>query len=138
MTVTRQPSIKPQAEQLQTFTIGELAKEFDITTRSIRFYESEGLLSPERSGQNRVYSPKDRTRLKLILRGKRLGFSLQETKTIFELYDNEDTEEKQLKIMLELIKEKKQKLEQQQKDIADVLTDLAELEQGCRESLDNL
>lgn len=131
-------SVVDKALATQTYTIGELAKEFDITTRSIRFYESEGLLSPERSGQNRIYRPKDRTRLKLILRGKRLGFSLQETKTIFELYDNEDTEEKQLKIMLELIKEKKQKLEQQQRDIAEVLTDLSELERGCKDSLANL
>ncbi len=131
-------SVSNQALNTNTYTIGELAKEFDITTRSIRFYESEGLLSPERSGQNRIYRPKDRTRLKLILRGKRLGFSLQETKTIFELYDNEDTEEKQLKIMLKLIEEKKQKLEQQQKDLAEVLTDLSELERGCKDSLASL
>lgn len=131
-------SVSNQALSTNTYTIGELAKEFDITTRSIRFYESEGLLSPERSGQNRIYRPKDRTRLKLILRGKRLGFSLQETKTIFELYDNEDTEEKQLKIMLKLIEEKKQKLEQQQKDLAEVLTDLSELERGCKDSLASL
>ncbi|MDA8622340.1 MerR family DNA-binding transcriptional regulator [Psychrosphaera sp.] len=121
-----------------TYTIGELAKEFDITTRSIRFYEDAELLSPARNGQTRVYSPKDRTRLKLVLRGKRLGFSLQETKTIFELYDNEDTEEKQLHIMLELIEEKKQKLIQQQQDIADVLNDLSELESGCKDSLAKL
>ena len=131
-------SVSNQALSTNTYTIGELAKEFDITTRSIRFYESKGLLSPERSGQNRIYRPKDRTRLKLILRGKRLGFSLQETKTIFELYDNEDTEEKQLKIMLKLIEEKKQKLEQQQKDLAEVLTDLSELERGCKDSLASL
>jgi DNA-binding transcriptional MerR regulator len=121
-----------------TFTIGELAREFDITTRSIRFYEDAGLLNPARNGQTRIYNAKDRTRLKLVLRGKRLGFSLQETKTIFELYDNEDTEEKQLNIMLTLIEEKKQKLIQQQQDIADVLQDLSELETGCRESLTKL
>jgi DNA-binding transcriptional MerR regulator len=121
-----------------TYTIGQLAKEFDITTRSIRFYEDAQLLSPTRNGQTRVYSPKDRTRLKLVLRGKRLGFSLQETKTIFELYDNEDTEEKQLHIMLELIEDKKQKLIQQQQDIADVLKDLSELESGCKDSLAKL
>lgn len=118
-----------------TFTIGELAKEFDITTRSIRFYEDEGLLYPSRKGQSRVYSSKDRTRLKLILRGKRLGFSLGETKTIFELYDNEPTEEKQLNKMLELIAAKKQQLIQQQKDLEDILHDLAALEDSCNESL---
>ncbi len=121
-----------------TYTIGELAREFDITTRSIRFYEDAGLLHPARNGQTRIYNAKDRTRLKLVLRGKRLGFSLQETKTIFELYDNEDTEEKQLNIMLELIESKRQKLIQQQQDIADVLQELSDLETGCRESLTKL
>lgn len=121
-----------------TFTIGELAKEFAITTRSIRFYEDEGLIYPNRKGQARIYSSKDRTRLKLILRGKRLGFSLGETKTIFELYDNEPTEEKQLKKMLELIEDKKQKLIQQQKDLEEVLFDLAALEDSCHESLAKL
>lgn len=122
----------------KTFSIGELAKEFEITTRSIRFYEDEGLLSPERQGQTRIYKPKDKTRLKLILRGKRLGFSLQETKTIFEMYDNEDTEEKQLNIMVQLINEKKQKLQQQQKDLAEIMADLTELERGCLASLSKL
>ena len=121
-----------------TFTIGELAKEFNITTRSIRFYEDAGLLHPERNGQTRIYNVKDRTRLKLVLRGKRLGFSLQETKTIFELYDNEDTEEKQLNIMLTLINDKKQKLVQQQQDITETLAELADLERGCRDSLTKL
>ena len=122
----------------KTFTIGELAKDIEITTRSIRFYEDEGLLSPERQGQTRIYKPKDKTRLKLILRGKRLGFSLQETKTIFEMYDNEDTEEKQLNIMVQLINEKKQKLQQQQKDLAEIMADLTELERGCLASLSKL
>lgn len=125
-------------EQMPTFTISELAKEFDITTRSIRFYEDQGLLHPGRKGQSRVYSAKDRTRLKLILRGKRLGFSLSETKNIFELYDNEPTEEKQLKRMLELIADKKQQLIQQQQDLIEILHDLAELEISCHESLEKI
>lgn len=122
----------------QTYSIGELAKEFDITTRSIRYYEDEGLLSPERKGQSRIYDGKDRTRLMLVLRGKRLGFSLSETKTIFELYDTEKNEEKQLHKMLEMIGDKKQRLLQQQKDIEEVLHDLASLEQICVESLSEL
>lgn len=126
-----------QTQTNTTFTIGELAKEFDITTRSIRFYEDEGLLHPGRNGQSRIYSSKDRTRLKLILRGKRLGFSLNETKDIFELYDNEPTEEKQLKKMLELIAAKKQQLIQQQQDLIEILHDLAELEDSCNTSLAN-
>jgi DNA-binding transcriptional MerR regulator len=121
-----------------TFNIGELAREYDITTRSIRFYEDQGLLSPTRQGQTRIYSQKDRVRLKLLLRGKRLGFSLAEIKNIFELYDTEATEEKQMHTMLALINEKRQQLEQQKADIIAVLEELDQLEQGCQESLRNL
>ena len=119
----------------QTFSIGELAKEFDITTRSIRFYEDQGLLAPERNGQTRIYSGKDRVRLKLILRGKRLGFSLAETKNIFDLYDNEDTGERQLEFMLTMIGEKKQMLAQQLLDIEAVKAELEDLEQNCKLAL---
>ncbi len=118
-----------------TFSIGELAKEFDITTRSIRFYEDQGLLSPERNGQTRIYSAKDRVRLKLVLRGKRLGFSLAETKNIFDLYDNEDTGQKQLEFMLTMISDKKQLLAQQLLDIEAVKTELEDLEQNCKLAL---
>lgn len=119
----------------QTFSISELAKEFDVTTRSIRFYEDQGLLAPTRNGQTRIYSPKDRVRLKLVLRGKRLGFSLAETKNIFDLYDNEDTGEKQLATMLEMIADKKQQLAQQLIDINAVIDELNELEQNCQIAL---
>ncbi|NVK23286.1 MAG: MerR family DNA-binding transcriptional regulator [Gammaproteobacteria bacterium] len=119
----------------QTFSISELAKEFDVTTRSIRFYEDQGLLAPTRKGQTRIYYPKDRVRLKLILRGKRLGFSLAETKNIFDLYDNEDTGEKQLETMLCLIGDKKQQLAQQLIDIRAVIDELDELEQNCQLAL---
>ena len=118
-----------------TYSIGELAKEFDITTRSIRFYEDEGLLAPERKGQTRIYSAKDRVRLKLVLRGKRLGFSLAETKNIFDLYDNEDTGQKQLEFMLTMISEKKQILAQQLLDIEAVKAELEGLEQNCKLAL---
>lgn len=119
----------------ETFSIGELAKEFDITTRSIRFYEDQGLLAPERNGQTRIYSAKDRVRLKLVLRGKRLGFSLAETKNIFDLYDNEDTGERQLDFMLSMIGEKKQLLAQQLLDIEAVKAELEDLEQNCKLAL---
>jgi len=118
-----------------TYSISELAKEFDVTTRSIRFYEDQGLLSPTRNGQTRVYSPKDRVRLKLILRGKRLGFSLAETKNIFDLYDNEDTGEKQLETMLDMIEDKKLQLAQQLVDIKSLIDELDELEQSCQIAL---
>ncbi|MDF4805238.1 MerR family DNA-binding transcriptional regulator, partial [Vibrio parahaemolyticus] len=78
---------------MNTFKISELAKEFDITTRSIRFYEDLGLLTPERKGNTRIYNGRDRIRLKLILRGKRLGFSLADIKELFELYDTDQSTE---------------------------------------------
>lgn len=119
----------------KTYSISELAKEFDITTRSIRFYEDQGLLSPERKGQTRIYSKRDRVRLKLILRGKRLGFSLAETGTLFELYDADTSSAKQLSTMLELVEEKKERLHQQMEDIKVVLMELSTAENICRETL---
>ena len=110
-----------------TYSIGELAKQFDITTRSIRFYEDEGLLSPRRQGQQRIYTNKDRVRLKLILRGKRLGFSLAETGRLFELYDADNSSAAQLQKVLELIGEKKLSLKQQMEDINVLLTELRPL-----------
>ncbi len=118
-----------------TYTIGELAKQFDMTTRSIRFYEDEGLLSPKRQGQHRIYTNKDRVRLKLVLRGKRLGFSLAETRRLFELYDADNSSAAQLEKVLELIAEKKMSLRQQMEDINVLLTELTGLEQRCRDEL---
>lgn len=118
-----------------TLGIGELAREFGITTRSIRFYEDEGLLAPKRLGQTRIYNEKDRVRLKLILRGKRLGFTLAETRTLFEMYDRDGSSVNQLQTMLELIAEKKAALRQQLDDIKVVLHELAAVEQGCRAEL---
>ena len=87
-------------EKKATYSISELASEFDVTTRSIRFYEDQGLLAPRRRGQTRIYSRQDRVRLKLILRGKRLGFSLAETKELFDLWDETlSGSEKQLKLL---------------------------------------
>ncbi|CAM4165867.1 MULTISPECIES: MerR family transcriptional regulator [Pseudoalteromonas] len=122
----------------ETYSISELAKEFDITTRSIRFYEDQGLLSPERHGQTRVYSKRDRVRLKLILRGKRLGFTLAETGRLFELYDADKSSAKQLSTMLQLIEEKKADLSQQMDDIKVVLMELVTAERRCRDTLKNL
>lgn len=117
------------------FSIGDLAREFDITTRSIRFYEDQGLLAPKRRGQTRVYHQKDRVRLKLILRGKRLGFTLAETKTLFDLYDRDGSSVNQLQTMLELIENKKAALHQQLDDIKVVLHELKAVETGCRTEL---
>lgn len=119
----------------KTYSISELAKEFDITTRSIRFYEDQGLLSPTRAGQTRIYSKRDRVRLKLILRGKRLGFSLSETGQLFELYDADKSSVTQLNTMLKLIEHKKSELQQQMDDIKVVLMELVTVEKRCRETL---
>ncbi|MDX1704834.1 MerR family DNA-binding transcriptional regulator [Pseudidiomarina sp.] len=120
---------------LTTYSIGELAREFDITTRSIRFYEDQGLLTPGRQGQTRLYTNKDRVRLKLILRGKRLGFSLAETKRLFDLYDMENSSVRQLHTVLELIDDKKLSLKQQLEDIKVLLVELGNLEERCRDEL---
>ncbi len=122
-----------------TYSISELASEFDVTTRSIRFYEDQGLLSPARRGQTRIYSRQDRVRLKLILRGKRLGFSLAETRDLFALWDETNSgSTKQLKLMLDKIAEKQAGLEQQLKDIAQVKLELDSAEARCREALSEL
>ncbi|MDG1733813.1 MAG: MerR family DNA-binding transcriptional regulator [Thalassotalea sp.] len=114
-----------------TFSIGDLSREFDITTRSIRFYEDQGLISPARKGQTRIYNRRDRVRLKLILRGKRLGFSLAETGRLFELYDADKTSSSQLDTIKQLISDKKLALTQQLDDIKVVLMELDTLEQRC-------
>jgi len=125
----------PKTEQ---YSISDLSKEFDITTRTIRFYEDQGLLSPTRKGQTRIYSHGDKVRLKLILRGKRLGFSLAETGRIFELYNHDKTSATQLKTMMSIISEKKAHLNQQLDDIKIVLNELENLEESCEKTLSNI
>lgn len=100
-----------------TYSISELAREFDVTTRTIRFYEDAGLLAPERRGQTRIYSSRDRVLLKLILRGKRLGFSLAECGELFNLYDPEHDNQAQYQLMLDKLAERRRALEQQLNDI---------------------
>lgn len=118
-----------------TYSIGDLAKEFDITTRSIRFYEDQGLIHPTRKGQTRIYNQRDKVRLKLILRGKRLGFSLAETGRLFELYDADKSSVTQLVTIMELISQKRADLTQQLDDIQAVLVELDGLEANCKETL---
>ena len=130
--------VMSKSENETTFAIGELAREFDITPRSIRFYEEQGLLSPTRTGQNRVYLNKDRVRLKLILRGKRLGFSLAEVKTLFDMYDSNPNSAVQLEAMLEMSEQKRAVLNQQLEDIQMLMTQLDDVETRCREELAEL
>ncbi|MCO4170587.1 MerR family DNA-binding transcriptional regulator [Aeromonas veronii] len=120
------------------FSISELAREFDITTRSIRFYEDQGLLNPAREGQTRIYSKQDRVRLKLTLRGKRLGFSLAEIRELFDLYDADKSSRTQLQTMLGLVEEKQETLQQQMEDIRMVLLELDAAEQRCQQALSQL
>ncbi|WP_231759233.1 MerR family transcriptional regulator [Microbulbifer elongatus] len=109
-----------------SYSISELAQEFGITTRTIRFYEDKGLISPERRGQTRVYTPEDRVRLKLILRGKRLGFSLDESREIIDMYDPTHGNVEQLNRLLDRIDAKRQQLREQQRDIEKMLAQLDE------------
>ena len=117
------------------YTISDLAQRFDITTRAIRFYESEGLLSPEREGQKRLYSQKDYITLKLILRGKRLGWSLAESRDLIQMYDSSSNNQEQYKKVLEKVQDSRERLEQQKHDIEIMLMELDEHEARVREAL---
>jgi DNA-binding transcriptional MerR regulator len=118
-----------------TYTITELAQEFGVTTRTIRHYENEGLLSPQRRGIARVFSPRDRVRLKLALRGKRLGFTLQEIKELFDLYDLSQDERKQLEVFLGKLEKRKALLEQQREDVEVMLQEVEFFAVQCRKLL---
>jgi len=118
-----------------TFTISELAREFGVTTRTIRFYEDQGLLSPKRQGTNRIFSPRDRVRLKLALRGKRLGFSLAEIRELFELYDVSRGEHQQLEEFLTRLERRRADLEQQREDIEVMLREIDFFANQCRRRL---
>lgn len=122
----------------RTWSIAELANEYDVTLRTIRFYEDKGLISPERRGTTRVYHPRDRVRLGLILRGKRLGFTLDEIATIVDMYDAEPGEEGQLVYLLEQIERRRDELEQRRRDIDETLAELADVETRCRADLSAL
>ena len=119
------------------YSIGDLSREFGVTTRTIRFYEDQGLLSPTRNGQNRIYEGRDRVRLKLILRGKRIGFSLKEINELIALYDTPEGEGGQLRSFIEKIRARRTELLVQKEDIAHVLDELDTLEQRCAKLLQN-
>ncbi|HEX6196669.1 MAG TPA: MerR family DNA-binding transcriptional regulator [Jiangellaceae bacterium] len=122
----------------RTWTIAELADEFGITLRTIRFYEEHGLVSPQRKGTQRVFHERDRVRLNLVLRGKRLGFPLDEIKKIVNMYDAEPGEFGQLHYLLEQIDVRRTELEQRRKDIDEALDELNDLERRCRMDLAKL
>jgi len=110
------------------YSIGDLSAEFGLSPRAIRFYEDQGLLAPARAGANRVYSKRDRARLMLILRGKRLGFSLSDIRQFLDLYDVDRTKKRQMAVTLELTRARIRELEQQLEDITVTLAELRDME----------
>ena len=120
----------------RTYTIRDLATEFDVTTRTIRYYEEKRLLSPKREGAQRIYSPSDRTKLKLILRGKRLGLSLDESAEIVMMYGSPEKNRRQLEKLIERIRVKRKELMSQKHDLESLLDDLQTVEKKCRVELD--
>lgn len=118
-----------------TYSISNLASEFGVTTRTIRFYEEKGLLSPRRAGTRRIYSPADRTKLRLILRGKRLGLSLDESAEIILMYGTPGNNRRQLEALIAKFQEKRSELKRQRNDIRVMLKELAHAEKKCRVAL---
>lgn len=119
----------------KTYTISELAKEFGVTTRTIRFYEEKGLIQPLRDGQRRLYTPADRVRIKLILRGKRIGMTLQESVDLIDMYDPSRNNAQQLNSLIDRIAVRRDRLLQQKKDIDDMLAGLDEVQNLCQKAL---
>lgn len=118
-----------------TRTIGQVADEFGVTHRTVRHYEELGLISPERRGTVRLYRRRDRTRLNLILRGKRLGFPLEEIRTIINLYDEPRGQASQLSYVLDQIHDRRADLEQRRRDLEDALKELDDFERRCQADL---
>jgi DNA-binding transcriptional MerR regulator len=117
------------------YSIGELATEFDVTPRAIRFYEAEGLLAPRRDGQRRIYTPRERTRLKLTLRGKRLGLTLSEIRDLIDMYEPGRDERPQLERFLAVLEAHKTGLLQQREDIEAQLSEIQAFEKKVRKQL---
>lgn len=125
---------------MPTYTITELAEEFEVTPRAIRFYEDHGILNPKREGaggRNRVYPARERTRLKLTLRGKRLGFTLAEIKDLIDMYESPKDTEPQLQRFLGVLRQHREKLERQREDLELTLAEIAGHEDECHRLLDN-
>lgn len=119
----------------KTYSISDLAQEFGVTTRTIRFYEEKGLVQPRRAGQKRLYSAADRVRIKLILRGKRIGMTLQESVDLIDMYDPARNNSQQLKSLIATVSERRASLLLQQKDIHEMLASLDEVQALCEQAL---
>jgi DNA-binding transcriptional MerR regulator len=120
-----------------SFTISELSREFGVTLRALRFYEDQRLLNPRRQGKNRLYSKRDRVRLRLTLRGRRLGLTISEIRELFELYDSAHDEQAQLSQFLAILEKRKAQLEQKREDIDVMLSEINSFEKQCRALLEN-
>jgi DNA-binding transcriptional MerR regulator len=132
----RKPAVEAPAPAREAhFTISQLASEFALTTRAIRFYEDEGLVAPRRHGQARIYGERERTRIKLILRGKRLGLTLAEIREILDLYDSREGDRRQLMRFLEVLDHRRRQLEVQRSDIDALLDEIGGIERDCRRRL---
>ena len=123
------------SDPIENCSIGDLAREFDVTLRTIRFYEDEGLLSPRREGSRRIYSKRDQVRLKLILRGKRLGFSLADVREMLELYDSAPDERQQLEKFVASLSARRAQLERQRAEIDEALGEIRAFERQSRKLL---
>jgi DNA-binding transcriptional MerR regulator len=127
------------ATEARTWTVGELAEDLGVTTRTLRFYEAQGLVRPERAGTNRVYSPRDRARLRLVLRGRRFGMTLDECREIVDMYDGADTSERrQLEMLLGRLDEITADLKARQDDLRRTLREVNEVAAQCRDRLAEL
>jgi DNA-binding transcriptional MerR regulator len=124
-----------ESETRDLFAIADLAREFGISTRAIRFYEAKGLLTPERVGSTRVFRRRDRARLILILRGKRLGFSLRDISDYLSLYDADRTQRAQVKLLVDMVDQRMTQLEQQLADLQTTIAELREIRQLADERL---
>jgi DNA-binding transcriptional MerR regulator len=118
-----------------TYSITDLAREFGLTTRAIRFYEDHGLLAPKRAGRTRVYGHRDRVRLKLTVRGKRLGFSLVQIRELIDMYDSTGDDQAQLERFVQVLEKRRTILQQQREDIEAVLGEIDAFEKQCRDLL---
>ncbi|MDE0989407.1 MAG: MerR family DNA-binding transcriptional regulator [Pseudomonadales bacterium] len=119
------------------YSIRELSQEFDVTTRTLRFYEEKGLLSPARSGQNRTYSATDRARLILILRGKTLGLSLEQSTDLIAMYDPASNNKRQLETLIEKIQSRRHQLEAQKHELERMIVDLESWEERTSTAMEN-
>jgi DNA-binding transcriptional MerR regulator len=133
--MNQDPAAHSSPAERAEYSISELAREFDVTPRAIRFYEDQGLLAPRREGQRRIYTPRDRTRLKLTLRGKRLGLTLSEIRELIDMYEPGRDQRPQLARFLDVLSQHRATLEQQRADIEAQLSEIGAFEKRVRRQL---